>query len=362
LKYLLTLTAVAVAGAAAAQGTLIYAPVKIIGEQGISVRGWGSGTISETDETAFEGTHSIRISSRNYFQVGILTFATPVNLSTQYADNANLLRVTYKLADGGSASGGGVPGGRPGGGPGAGPGGGLTGGPPGGRTGGGPPGGLAGGGLAGGGKGGAAGGGGVRGQGPGAPGGFPGAPPGAGGQGLGGNPGASGQALGLETMRVIITTTDGKKSEAYIPTESAMAGERGWMSIAIPLKAISGFDATNKTVKSIAFAPDQTNTFYIGELRVVEDTTPIRGQVTPTMLNLGANQEVRLNAFGLGGASILKYEWDFDDSDGIQVDATGRSVTRKFRKPGEFTITLTISDYFGLKQPYTTTLKAKVNP
>lgn len=361
--------AIAVAGSAAAQGTLIYAPVKLIKDQGISVKGWGSGTVSETDETAYEGTHSIRISSRNFFQGGIISFGSGVDLSKEFQDPSNLLRITYKLADGSVAGG---PGGAPGGGlrgPGAGPGGG-------GGKGGGAAGGGGGGGV-GGAAGGAVGGGGTRGGGTqggppnGPPGGFPGGPggppggfPGAQGGRPGGMLGGGGGAgsVSLETMRMIITTTDGKKSEAYVPTESAMSGDRGWLNIAIPLKAISGFDKTNMVVKSIALAPDTTSTFFVGEMRVVGDTTPIRAEVTPAALNLGVNQEVKFSAVGLGGASILKYEWDFDDADGIQVDATGRTVTRRFRKPGNYTITLTVSDYFGLKKPYTTTIKATVNP
>src|SRR3569832_1769757 len=50
-----SLLALALAGIASAQGTILYAPVKVIKDQNISVKGWGSGTISETDETAYEG-------------------------------------------------------------------------------------------------------------------------------------------------------------------------------------------------------------------------------------------------------------------------------------------------------------------
>jgi hypothetical protein len=160
---------------------------------------------------------------------------------------------------------------------------------------------------------------------------------------------------------VIVTTTDGKKSEAYVPLTTGSAGERGWSTVAVPLAAINGFDRTNKVVKSIAFAPDDTATFYIGELRIVNDTTPISGEISPASLNIGSGQEVQLRARGMGGSSILKYSWDFDKADGIQVDAEGQNVTRKFRKSGSYTITLTISDYFGLKKPYTTEMKVVVN-
>src|SRR3569832_1411426 len=89
-----SLLALALAGIASAQGTILYAPVKVIKDQNISVKGWGSGTISETDETAYEGVHSIRIASRNFFQGGIISFGTPINLAQDFDNKANLLRIT----------------------------------------------------------------------------------------------------------------------------------------------------------------------------------------------------------------------------------------------------------------------------
>ncbi|MBC8065423.1 MAG: PKD domain-containing protein, partial [Chlorobia bacterium] len=228
-----------------------------------------------------------------------------------------------------------------------------------------------GGGLAGGGRGGAAGGQGGPG-GPGGPGGGRGqgglgGPGGFGGPGgLGGPGGPGGQTGGtpqkLQTLRLIITTTDGKKSEAYVPVSTSGSGDKGWRTAAIPLQAISGFDRTNKEIKEIGFSGDVITTFYIGDLRVVNDTTPITGEPNVRELNLALGDFVNLAANGYGGSSILKYSWDFDDKDGIQEDAVGQYVRRQFRKPGTITVTLTISDQFGLKKAFSTTLKAKVNP
>lgn len=190
-KVLLATLASAITGVAAAQApTVLYTPARDMKDQGIGVKYWGSGVISETDETAYEGTHSIRVSTRNFFQGGVMTFSNPVNLSTDFGNKANLLKLTFKVAEGGtttSGGGGGVsaPAGAGGGGKG-----GI-------RGGGGPPGGFPGGfpGGAGG-----FGGGGRKGGGGGAPGGFPGGAGGFGGGGQGGAPGgfpgAPGQGKG----------------------------------------------------------------------------------------------------------------------------------------------------------------------
>ncbi|RYG27897.1 PKD domain-containing protein, partial [bacterium] len=109
---------------------------------------------------------------------------------------------------------------------------------------------------------------------------------------------------------------------------------------------------------------------YVGEVKVVNDATPIRGEISARLrngsvrkqgLNLANGDEVDFVGSGMGGSSVLKYTWDFNEADGIDADAEGQVVKRKFRKAGTYTVTLTVSDYFGLKEPYKTTLKVTVN-
>ena len=334
-------------------GSTLYRPGISLKDQAISLRSWGSGICSETEEDAFEGTTSIRVTTKNLFQGGILNWEKPVDLATMYPDKANLLRITFKSLDGTVSSGG----------PGAGGGPGTAGGK---------------------------GGGGIgsfdSGGGPGAAGGKGGPPPGAGGggqfgggrngPGAGFGAGATNTTLGtLKVMRVIIATTDGMKSEAFLPASTTVSVDRGWKQAGIPLQAIKGFDKTNKIIKSISFSGDVTTAFYLGDIRVINDRTPIRAETTFKTATVALNDTLTFAARGYGGSSVLKYSWDFDDIDGIQVDAEGSTVKYRFRKSsndlnnptwmrpnGEFTITLTVSDTYGLKDPYVTTIKVKVNP
>jgi len=355
--------------ALAQNGSILYNPVRSIVDQEIKVKGWGSGSVSETDEAAYEGTHSLRVSSRNFFQGGIIALGKPVDLDAEAGDKSNLLRIVFRTADitlGGG--GGGVPGAGGKGGP-AGAGG--FGGGGGGRGAGGA-GGLGAPGGPPGGAGGFGGGGGRGAGGQGAPGGLGGGGgfPGAGGKGgaggfggFGGGQGTAAPATGMKFIRLIVTTTDGKKSEAYIPTNSSVGtDEKGWRAVSVPLQGISGFARTNKTIKDVALSADQTTTFYVGDIRVLNDKTPIRAEPNVREINRELGADVIFSATGLGGSSILRYTWDFDASDGIGVDAEGQAVRRKFRKAGTYTITLTVSDYYGLKDPYVTTIKAVINP
>lgn len=318
-KSLAAVSLLGLVGFALGQGTSVYTPTKRIEEQGIGLMGWGSGTISETDEAKFEGSWSLRITTRNLFQGGLIRLSKPVDLSGQFADKNNLLRIALRAPETAmliSSGGGGKPGG---GGAGVGD---------------------AGGALKGGGKGG----------------------PESGGQGRGLGTTTSSTAPALKTLRFVITTTDGLKSEAYVPIATSGSGERGWKTVALPLVAIRGLDRTNKIVKEIGVSGDSLAIFYIGEMRVFSDTTPISGEVNFKSMNLALGDERELRATGYGGASVLRYTWDFDSKDGIQVDAEGQVIKKKFRRPGAYTITLTISDAAGLKKPYTTTAQVTVNP
>lgn len=321
-----TLTlALAVSLPAAAQE--LYTSTRTTADQSISLKGWGNGRVAEADEVAYEGTSSLRFSSRNFFQGGILQFGNPVNLSAPFADRANLLHFTFNIPGAtGTTLGGGRPGGFPGG-PGGGP---PAGGP--GRQGGG---GQGGGGL------GELGG----------PGGFPGGPGGA----------QSSNQAPLEKVRFVITTTDGLKSEAYLDMTTPAIGERGWFSVGIPLQSINGFERTNKIIQSIAISGDAVATYYLGGLKILSDTTPVYAEPNTRDLNLAFGDEITFAAAGSAGATPVKFLWDFDSRDGITADAEGQTVTHRFRTPGEFEVTLTAVDIYGIKQPYSTKIKVVVN-
>lgn len=326
----------AVSSAALAGPTVnLYTPVRAAKDQGLTLVGWGSGSITETDDAAYDGTQSLRISTRSYFQGGRIVFQSPIDLKAVSADSSNMLRFVVKVADG-TVSGGGP--------------------------------GKAGPGKSGAGVGSSAGGGGGTASGEGPGGGAPGRGGGPRGGGSGDPRGAGGgsgndtaaAASAFDSIRVVITTTDGLKSEAYLPLSGA-GGKDGWRMVAVPLKAISGFTRTNAQVSEVAIAGNTTTTFYLGEVKIASDETPISGDTNVTELNLGLGEEVVLWANGYAGATMLKYTWDFDASDGIQVDAEGQAVRRRFRKSGKFTVTVTISDEFGQKKPFTRTIEVTVN-
>jgi hypothetical protein len=86
---------------------------------------------------------------------------------------------------------------------------------------------------------------------------------------------------------------------------------------------------------------------------VLEDTEPSEPATDLPVANAGGRLADAGNAVVFyGGESfdrygIVNYSWDFDNSDGIQRDATGMIVTRTFEEPGRYVVTLTITNMKG---------------
>jgi PKD repeat protein len=140
------------------------------------------------------------------------------------------------------------------------------------------------------------------------------------------------------------------------------SSDNGWRIASIPLQAISGLERTTKIVKELAFSGDAATTIYVGDLRIVNDSTPIHGEILNSQnLNLALGDTVTFRATGTGGASRLKYSWDFGTASQPEEDAVGQSVNRQFKKSGAYKVVLTISDYYNLKSPFTTSVMVKVN-
>lgn len=377
---------VAICLTASAQHELIIFKGDRPADAGLVLSGWGSGDVRESGEAVYMGSTSLQIVTQSFYQGGRILLQQPVSLSA-FASNpaaylvfqVRLPRGTGSLYAGGYGRGMEMPGmpGVPG--MGAPEMGGLAG-PRGGRAGGA----ITGAGRATGRTGGMLGGmtgppmggpgmGGV----PGAPGtgtgrrtgGIAGGAPGMPGYGYGGYGGYRGGYGGyaapttttrvMKQMRVVLVTTDGKQYEAVAPFEPPLTDQEGWFPIGVALGAFKGL-SPNAQIKEIRVFGDAYGTFYVGEIRVATDPTPITGDAGEEQI-VAANDLVRLEARASAGITPLKYSWDFDASDGIQEDAVGRVVTTRYRKPGEYIVTLTVTDVYGLKKPFVTTTKITVN-
>ena len=165
----------------------------------------------------------------------------------------------------------------------------------------------------------------------------------------------------VNQMRLVVTTSDGKKSEFYLPVGIAKAAiSHGWRTAAIPLRAIRGLGKTNKCVTNILFTMNTFGIAYLGQMDIATDPIPITAEVDPPYAQVKEGNSLRMTAQGDAGLTPLKYLWDFDEADGIQVDADTQTVRPKFNRTGSYTVTVTVVDRFGIKKPAHKKVKIRV--
>jgi hypothetical protein len=288
---------------------------------GITLRSWGAGTIEDSTETTFVGSRSIKVLTRGMLSGGWVVFSTPIDLRADVNAPDKAMRFTLRFA--------GTSGGA--GGPGFGGGGGLTG----------------------------------EGGGPHAPGGF-GAP---------GAPAGGGQTITptLRELRLVIETSDGKRTETVVPLQNLRTDESGWQSLSVPLRAIPGLRETNGQIAKIGFFGDTTGVFYIGEIRTLSEGGALQGYMaiqntfgsvftsrSQERLSIASGDELIFFGVAENVSTPVEYRWSFGD-DPSQVDGTGQVVRRRFPKRGNYTVHLTIADPLGVRPPATAKIQIQVN-
>ena len=180
-------------------------------------------------------------------------------------------------------------------------------------------------------------------------------------------------------MRYLLVMADGSRHELVRPVELPPSQDPdSWSAVAFPLSAIGKTLTAGKTltgegakIKQIAIFGDRYAQFLIGEMDVITDETDIT--IAPIDdVNAFANSATPFVANAEGGASTLRYSWDFDASDGIQEDAVGRVVSHVFPRSTPdnkgnstglktYKVTLTVSDVDGIKKPTTITTDINVS-
>lgn len=128
-----------------------------------------------------------------------------------------------------------------------------------------------------------------------------------------------------------------------------------WMRVAVPLaKFKAAGDISEFRLKRLLIFTDIPGTIYLGEIKLITDNTPIKVGPLDSQ-TVAVMDQLAFMADAEGGVSSLRYSWDFNASDGIQPEASGKLAQYVYTRGGEFTVTLTVSDADGLKDPVTVT-------
>ncbi len=159
-------------------------------------------------------------------------------------------------------------------------------------------------------------------------------------------------------LRIVVESVEGKSIEATasVPVNSV----DGWYRIAIPFKAL-GIKADDQfSVSRIMIFGDVPDTMFLGQIGTTVDDTPITADIGDDQV-VAIHDMVTFRAEAEGGVSMLKYSWNFGDRGPAGEDASGEIVTHRYAKGGDFTVKLTVSDVWGIKEPVVQTIKVAVN-
>ncbi|MCX8052767.1 MAG: PKD domain-containing protein [Armatimonadetes bacterium] len=161
-------------------------------------------------------------------------------------------------------------------------------------------------------------------------------------------------------VRFVFISDDGKSLAVEQPT-NPLDPDDNWCRIAVPLVKFKAVGELRQfKLKRLLIFTDTATTLYLGEIKLVTDTTPIKVDPLPSQVVI-VYDEVLFPAKATGGVCSLKYSWDYDASNGIQEETTGPVGRYTYIRGGEFTVTLTVSDVDGIKQPVTVTTTVSVN-
>ncbi len=169
----------------------------------------------------------------------------------------------------------------------------------------------------------------------------------------------------LSAVHLIFTRADGSQADVLRPYPNLSQTDTGgdaeqWVPISVPLAALHfASGAASSPLQSIILAGNDYAVLYLGQIRVTRDTTPITCFAGEGM-TVSVGEAVTLHGNAGGGASSLKYSWDFDASDGITDQAAGPTVTTRYLQPKDYIATLTVSDIDGLKKPAVSTVTIHV--
>jgi hypothetical protein len=301
-------------------------------QAGISIGAWGSGEAKSSGDYVYTGSQSIKITTHGRYQGARIILDKPLDLTAEKTDKSAYLQLIYMLPDKNGAGRMGMDSGMQG----------------------------------------------MMSMMAGRMGGMSGGPGGPGGKGGGGYGGPGSQRGTVTTLkpkpvsnlRLVLVTSDGKRQELMLPLDSAHTEREEWKSVSVPLADIPAVRDSTGQIKEIQVFGDSPAILYLGEIRILRDETPIRVDDLEDV-TIAKNDTHTFTASAEAGPTPLKYEWTIQgvkSRDGDKQEVTeayvvngeGHTFKHKFVKGGDYLVTLTVSDVFGIKKSGARTMNVHV--
>ncbi|UCH36599.1 MAG: PKD domain-containing protein [Armatimonadota bacterium] len=152
-------------------------------------------------------------------------------------------------------------------------------------------------------------------------------------------------AFQTDGFRVQLTTDKGTAVLADYPIHPGDRNASGWTRVGFPLSEFKG--PLGDQLERIAVFSERPDIFYVGEMKITLDTSPLGAKPVAYPAIARTGQPVTFLADAKGGLAPVQAVWDFDNSDGVETQATGTRVTNVYDQPGDYEATVIVSDATG---------------
>jgi hypothetical protein len=134
-----------------------------------------------------------------------------------------------------------------------------------------------------------------------------------------------------------------------------------WARVEIPMSLLNKQLPMGEKLQRLLITADEPLELFVGRILIVKDATPLSLTtfIYPNFLEAG--QRIFFAARVATGLSQYEVRWDFDTKGGASVDAVGERVTHVFDTEGNYSITCTLVDKNGGKEPTSVVMDVKVS-
>ena len=166
------------------------------------------------------------------------------------------------------------------------------------------------------------------------------------------------KALTLRNLRLVLFTDEGVMVADPVPVDKDVKDKRGWVPVSVALAQFRG--AQGKAIRAVGLFAEESDTFYLGQVRLLVDPTPIKVTLKAEPSVTRPDRVVEFSAELTGGPVQPRFVWDFDASDDLQEQAVGPKVKYLFKKPGDYLVTCTVTDRAGVRESVSKTIGVRV--
>jgi len=162
----------------------------------------------------------------------------------------------------------------------------------------------------------------------------------------------------LTSIRVTFFTQGGVNTLAVPAQDFYPLDEVGgnWVRLALPLNRMNAKYPLGGEMRRLLITTDSPVKLLLGRFAFIRDVAMLRARITTMPAAPHAGEPITFVAGVEGGLTPYQVSWNFGlTPDATTIDASGEGVTTTFPKAGSYTVSCTVRDTDGIKDPITVT-------